>query len=334
MRFDRKTIIILAVNVLLLAAFAVSIACCAHYADLLPAQQVAERWQGVSEVRFAQVTAFRPVGKELTQNDVLQFRESAKAALTDAAFDLDEGMTLFLDAYSARSFRTVTGRRGAIEATAYAVGGDFFTFHPLNLVSGSYIKESDFARDGIVVTRELAWALFGAVDVTGLSVTIGDASYMIVGVVDTEDDAASKAANAGGLCFYAHSDAFYAPSDKFIDCYEAVIADPISDFAVDVVEQKLPKDGEIVENSARFRADRVVKLITEYGRRSMNVSAVVFPYWENAARYAEDHMALWMAAAAVTALFPLVCMGIIIVRAVRGVKAQGKRVAKRLRDRY
>ncbi len=334
MRWKRGTIIILILNALLCAALIASVAGYSHYANLLESQEAAKRWQGDTDVRFAQISCFRPVGKELSLNDIAQFRSSLETALTDAAIDTESGVTMWVDAFSSKSELTVTGNRGSIEATAYKIGGQYFTFHPLKLVSGSYISENDLARDCVVLTRALAWSLFGAIDVTGMTVTIDGVPYLVSGVVDMEDDAASLAAGSGGQCIYLHSDVRNEPADQVIDCYEIVLVDPITGFAKSTVSEKLPSGGEVVENSARYRISNIANILLDFGKRSMSASGILYPYWENAARYTEDMMALLVVLAVLAAIVPLVFLGIFIVKMIRRLNTQGKRVARKIRERY
>ena len=334
MRRKRSTILILALNALLIAAFIASVAGYSHYANLLESQAAAKRWQGESGVRFAQISCFRPVGAELSLNDIAQFRSAVESALVDASLDVEGDIRMYVDTYSSRSKLTVYGNKGSIEATAYEIGGQYFTFHPLKLVSGSYIAGDDLARDRVVLTRELAWAVFGAVDVAGMTVTIDNVPYVVAGVVDSESDAASLAAGAGGPCIYLHTDRKNTPSDAVINCYEIILADPISGFAKNTVTQSMKAGGEIVENSARYSLGSITGIIWHFGSRSMNVFGILYPYWENAARYTEDMMALMLVFAAVSAVVPLVFAGIVAVQAVRRLKVQGKRVANRIRERY
>ena len=334
MRRKRGSIMIWILNGLLIAAFCAALAGYHHYASFLESQEVAERWRGDSDVRFAQVSSFRPVGEELSRNDIEQFRSGIETALVDASIDVEGDVSVWVDAFSSESKLTVTGSRGAIEATAYAIGGQYFTFHPLKLVSGSYITEADFARDGVVLTRELAWSLFGAVDVAGMTVTIDGEPYVIAGVVDMENDTASVAAGAGGQCIYLHSDALYLSTDKVIDCYEIVLTDPITGFAKTTVTEKLPAGGEVVENSARYRLSNIAGIILEFGKRSMSTSGILYPYWENAARYTEDWMALMLVFAVLAAVVPAVFAVIVVVQVIRRLNTQGKRVARKIKDRY
>ena len=49
----------------------------------------------------------------------------------------------------------------------------------------------------------------------------------------------------------------------------------------------------------------------------MQTNAIAFPYWENAARYAEDWLALLLVLALVVAVFPVVCGVVYGVRVIR-----------------
>lgn len=321
-------------GVLLLAILSIILGLrCRSYAHMLESQQAAERWQGDSEMRFAQISCFRPVGKEVGLAQIESFRAGLDGVLAEASLETTETLNLWVDAYSSLTTLRVQGTKTTIETDAYAIGGDFFFFHPLKLVSGSYISEADLARDRVVLTRELAWALFGAVDVAGMEVVIDSKPYQVAGVVDPDIDPASTAARAGGQALYLHHDQAHAYSDEVISCYELVLADPISDFAKNAVTARFPELGEVLENSRRYKLGQIGKLLSDFGKRSMNVSGILYPTWENAARYTEDLMALFLVLTILTALVPVGLVIVLAIIAVRNLKARGKRVANRLRDR-
>ena len=48
----------------------------------------------------------------------------------------------------------------------------------------------------------------------------------------------------------------------------------------------------LVENSSRFQALSMLKIIQQFGTRSMSFKEIVFPYWENVARGYEDIFAV------------------------------------------
>lgn len=70
---------------------------------------------------------------------------------------------------------------------------------------------------------------------------------------------------------------------------------PVTGFAVNYIREKLgteEKETEIVENTTRYSLLSRLKLLTQFGTRSMNGKAIIYPYWENIARGYEDILAL------------------------------------------
>ena len=75
---------------------------------------------------------------------------------------------VYTDAYCAFGKTSVTGDHGSSDASVVAVGGNYFLFHPLDLVSGTYFSESDVMHDRVVLDETLAWKLFGGSNLTGM----------------------------------------------------------------------------------------------------------------------------------------------------------------------
>lgn len=289
--------------------------------NMLGAQQAAERFRGDSETRFAQVSAFFPVGAGKSLSDIYTFRQSVETALTGASLEAPENGSLWTDAYSAEAKITLTGSRGSASVTALGVGGDWFFFHPLRLLSGGYIRETDLMHDRVVLDEALAWKLFGGTDLAGMTVTIGDKPYIVAGVIARETDFASKKAYGGEAGLFMSYDVMNDVSPADISSYELCCADPISGFALDVAETGFP-DAVVLQNTGRFSFGSAVGLLRHFGERSMDADGVIFPYWENAARYAEDYAALFLTLAAVFGLFPLFFTVRLLVRIFIKIKVR------------
>ena len=75
---------------------------------------------------------------------------------------------VYTDAYCAFGKTSVTGDHGSSDASVIAVGGNYFLFHPLELVSGTYFSESDVMHDRVVLDETLAWKLFGGSNLAGM----------------------------------------------------------------------------------------------------------------------------------------------------------------------
>jgi hypothetical protein len=289
--------------------------------NLLEPQEAAKRFRGESDTRFAQVSVFFPVGEGKTASDVNTFRESVDTAITEASLTAPENGSLWTDAYSAEAEITVTGTKGSAEVTALGVGGDWFAFHPLHLRSGGYISETDLMHDKVVLDEELAWKLFGGFDLAGLTVTIGGEPYIIAGVVSHEDDFASEKAYSGEAGLYMYYDAMNAVSESKISCYEFICAEPISGFTLGVAQTGFP-DAVTLQNTGRFSFSSVLGIIRDFGERAMSTAGVSFPYWENAARLAENDAALMLALAFVFGAFPVFCAVFLLIRLIRRLKAK------------
>lgn len=298
----------------------------------LISQQAAVRFAGESGERFEQVSVFFPVGKEADETGIYTFRETLEKKLTDASIEEPEGGSLYRDAYSAPSEISVKGPRGAATAPVLGVGGDFFLFHPLRLLSGGYIAGGDLMHDRVVLDEELAWKLFGGPDVAGLTVTVADKPYLVAGVVRREEDFADRRAYTGGAGFFMAYDALAALDGTGIGCYELVCLSPVTGFAGDIAAESF-SGAVTVENSRRFKAEGIFKVIGDFGGRSMNTAGVVFPYWENAARLLEDYLALLLMLSLLFGLLPAVCAGTMLVIGLRRLTLRGRAAMPALRDR-
>ena len=290
-------------------------ACLIAYSNLSGAMQsqlVAERFRGESDERFSQVSAFFANGNGKTFKDIYTFRETIDPALAEAAPEETESGILWKDAYCGQAEVTVSGDKGSTTVTTLGVGGDWFYFHQLRLRSGSYIAESDLMHDSVVLDEELAWQLFGSIDLAGMKVTIGGNPYIIAGVVERETDSADKRAYIDGGGMFMHFDAMDALTpevEETIDSYELVCSDPITGFALNILETgfNLKDDvtaGIALENTGRFSYSGSLSVIEQLGTRSMSQVSIVLPYWENAARYTEDVLAVLLVAAIIFGLFP------------------------------
>lgn len=305
-QLSRKAIVWLAAA---LVCAIVAIVCFVRLHDVttcLYSQQAAERWRGESETRFAQVSVFLPAGSGIDVQTVESFRQSIDQAMQEVSLEAPEGGSLYVDAYSGATQLSVYTDHGSATVRTLGVGGDFFTFHPLRLRSGGYLTGDDFMADRVVLDEALAWTLFGSYDVAGQQVMVGERPYLVAGVVAREDDYASKKAYSGDAGMFMSYDALNLISETKIDCYEVVMADPITGYARSVVEKSFsPETDLIVENSSRYQLLNLIGVLGDFGERSMQTYAVILPYWENAARLTEDHAALWLLLAALFSLCPV-----------------------------
>ncbi len=260
-------------------------------------QTTASRWS--SKKNASQVSCFFSVGSGITQDEIIDFEHTVDGALVDASVVQESenpGARLWADAYSADGSVTISSDKGSVTADAIGIGGDFFLFHPVKLLYGSYFSGNDLMQDYCVIDEDAAWQLFGSNDVAGMTVYIGGIPHIVTGVVERQSGRLAEAAGLDStLVYVSYQTLSELGQNNGINHFEIVMPNPVTGFAVNYIKEKLGADEkktEIVENTTRYSLVSRLKLLTQFGTRSMNGKAIIYPYWENIARSYEDILAL------------------------------------------
>lgn len=260
-------------------------------------QRVDQRWD--SEGGAAQVSVFFSAQAGITQDSIEGFEHTLDSALKEASIEQDSpnpGARLWADAYSAEGTVYLSTDKGSVQADAIGIGGDFFLFHQLRLLNGSYFSGNDLMKDYVILDEDAAWQLFGSNDVAGMTVNVGGRPHMVIGVVQRPSGRLYEAAGLDGTRVFVS----YETLSKYGQCsginhFEIVMPNPVREYAVSYVREQLgspEKEVEVLENSTRYGIGRRLRLLLDFGTRSMNGKAIIYPYWENVARGYEDILAL------------------------------------------
>lgn len=281
--------------------------------DLLQSQLAAERWRGEGELRYSQISCFLPAGKAMDVEAIYTFAATIYSKLSAASLEPGRDGRLLNDAWCAFDSLPVSSDKGNGTASVIAVGGDYFSFHPLRLLSGSYISDDDFTSDRVILDEELAWRLFGGTDLQGLTVNVSGAPFVVAGVISRETDFASKKAYSGGMGLYMLFDAWCSLTESSgVEYYELVLAEPVDGFALKTVKESFPvKDAEIIENTDRFSLNCLFRHIRDFDEHFVHRAPIAYPYWENAARILEARSALCLVL--IILLFTLPAVSLIVL---------------------
>ena len=313
----KKRLRLLFINAPLLILAVVCFIVSSGYSGKLTSQLAAQRWTGESDIRFNQLSCYLSDTDELGLDDIYEFRQKLDSKLVESSIEAPENGSLYVDAWSVSGKAKAVGDHGSGDAYITAVGGDYFFFHPLRLLSGGYISDDDLMEDRVVLDKELAWRLFGGVDLEGMTMEIDGKPYVIAGVVERESDKASKAAYTYGEGLFMSFRAYAAMSEdnaKSLKCYEIVMPQPVDGFAESFLKESFKiGSGEVVNNTTRFENGQLTKIMKSFGSRSMHLNSVVYPYWENAARYNEDWAAMYLFLAIIFAVIPVVTAFVILM---------------------
>lgn len=272
-------------------------------------QRIARRWS--SEGGTAQVSCFFSPNAGVTQDSIESFEHSLDNALKEASIEQESpnpGARLWADAYSADGTITLSTDKGTVQADALGIGGDFFLFHQLRLLSGSYFSGNDLMHDYVILDRETAWQLFGSTDVAGMLVTISGRPHMVIGVVERPSGKLYEAAGLDGPRVFVSYETLSAYGNSGgINHFEIVMPNPVKQYALNYVREQLgsqEREVEVLENSTRYSIGKRLRLLLDFGTRSMNGKAIIYPYWENVARGYEDILALLTLFQMVFAIYP------------------------------
>lgn len=305
-----------------LTVFLILTAVCSQLSGQLTAQNMADRW--APDGGAAQVSCFFSQQSQVDENTIKSFEHTLDQALLESSITVESpnaSARLWADAYSTSGKLNLEGKAGQSEVNVIGVGGDFFLFHPLQLVNGAYFSGSDLMQDHIVIDEDIAWQLFGSNDVVGQQVMINGIPHLVNGVIKRDSGRLNDKAGNGSSTAYVSYETLsknLAARGQVaaINHYEIVMPNPVDGFAYGMVKDKIgieETEIEIVENTTRFKLLPMFKVLGNFGMRSMNGKAIIYPYWENIARGYEDIFALILIFRILFLLYPIVLLVILIV---------------------
>ena len=256
-------------------------------------QTVAKRWDksgNCSHISvFIKDTAF--FGK----TDIDRFEYELESKLDyNSVYSEKEDSRRYIDCYAAKSSITLEGPSKKQEVNCLAVGGDFFKFHPVKMISGTYFSGNDLMQDGVILDEETAWQLFGSTDVEGQKVLFGDRVLYVKGVYEK---------SGGKIYNYARGEKaeIFVPFELlnsdlvplYITSLEVCMPNPIDKFAVNIMNGLFTDNSlyEVVDNSSRYSVENLWTVYKNKKYRSMQNHDIIYPYWEKIARYEEDLLA-------------------------------------------
>ena len=258
-----------------------------------PDQTMAGRWSSEGDV--SQISCFFSVNARITEDRLIEFEHGVDQALTEASVipnSENPGARLWADAYSADGTVTISSDKTSLTADAVGIGGDYFLFHPVKLLYGSYFSGNDLMQDYCVIDEDAAWQLFGSSDVAGMMVYINKVPHIVTGVVERQSGRLAEAAGLDStLVYVSYKTLSEHGTNNGIKHYEIVMPNPVTGFAQKYIQENLgsdEKNTEVVENTSRYSFVSRLKLLLQFGTRSMNGKAIIYPFWENIARGYED----------------------------------------------
>ncbi len=290
----KKHIIVLLTFLAALLIYAVLSAVSGSITSAFPEQQTADRWSD-DDYSFAHIAAYFPGEYYFDDQSCMMYKrqlESALAAesITTADFTENENARLYAVGYSGEVRLSVSYNSKSVSSNVIATGEDFFIFHQMELISGSFYDESDSTYDRMVIDENLAWQLFGSSDVCGMSVTVNNVPMVVTGVVSCGGSGEEFTE------YYGSAPRAYIPIKQLqrlgyeptVTAFELLIPNPVDGFAMNIVDDWFGSDTQLVEISSRFDDTVLLKNLSGFFRSATKTDNRIYPYWENLQLIAES----------------------------------------------
>lgn len=329
----KKKYIALAVfNALCLIIFIVLSCIVTGISNSFDSQSAVDKWSTDEYSSFAYISVFFNKENGKTKNDVYMARSELQQELTTEGLinvSTNDDAVSYTDAFSAYGQTSVTRNGTSADVNVTATGGNYFLFHPEDIVTGDYYYDNDLMKDRILIDNYLAWQLFGSNDVVGMNVEINGKTFLIAGVFKRPE---------GKYIDYTYGDKsrIYMPFDTFVTMnegenaisYEVCLPNPIKGYGKDVVIKSLgitEDDCAVVESSKRFTDASMWNFTKNYNKKFIADNDIVYPFWENSQRIAEAVVAK-LFVSRIICLVPVLVT--IIYLAISGYRKMKKNKAK------
>lgn len=280
-------------------------------------QTAAQRWGKDEE--YAHISLFFSELEGVEEDTINQLNFSI-----DSKLDEDSIMTKSLaarrrvSAYSNVGKVNVASAQASKEYKAVGCGGDFFIFHPLKLLYGSYFDGDDLMQDHVILDENAAWDLFGSSDIVGQVVEVNGKRHIVSGVIKRDTGRLNKlAGNNESTIYLTYESMSSIAGNSTINCYEVLMPNPVTRYAAKLVKEAVSIEEnryELIENSSRFHWTRLIQFAAAPGARSMNEKTILYPYWENMARGLEDMITPLSVIGVLFASFVIINVCVLLIR--------------------
>ena len=304
----RLSAIFAGITAVFLLLFGIAEWICSGITADFDALNAGERWSSSGE-EYATIVLHTDSSTALSDYEVEQYAAAMKTALEEASIASSEKGSVWACSYYGESTVSLQGPKSTVTAAAMYVGGNFFTFHPLEFLYGSPFAHDPTLPDGVVLDEDLAWRLFGTLNVVGMEISWNDRILTVTGITARERDTAAYEKSYGDIPrIYMSSYGYQAGSYSEVGytTFEATLPNPVDGFADTIFRTAVKRNEDttmIRENSARYTFPNRCRILPKLPYMGMRTERIVYPYFENELQAVDFQTALWT-------LGGLICAGI------------------------
>ncbi len=279
------------------------------------------RWSANGD-SFAVISMYAEKESAFSSDQAKSWARSVDSALLESSISpSSENARSWAYTYAAQADLTIKGPMGSTKAETIAAGGDYFTFHPMDFLFGSYFLNDESVPTGIVIDSNLAWKVFGAVNIVGKTVEINGVEFTVSGVCEPESTKGIYGYTYGTRPRLFMSYAGYVAAvgqDTDVTIFEAALPNPVNGFAKNIFNKAITVNEdatEVIEVTSRYNLKNRYENMKVLKYSWIRSNRIKYPFWENEARVYDYYCAIFMifeVAAAVifvsSLLLSLVCV--------------------------
>jgi hypothetical protein len=298
--------IVLAASLLVCGIFELCVLGLKNRLDYLDA---GKRWSADGS-RYAVIGLYAEESAGISADSAEGWTHSVDGKLSEASVTPAEGARAWAYCYGTDAVLQVVGPKGNANAETIAANGDFFVFHQLKFRYGSGFLNDPVNPMGVVLDRDLAWRVFGAENVVGMTVTVSGEEFTVVGIAEKESSAGPYTRAYGTTPrMYMSYAGFSKIGEGNITFFEAALPNAVKGFAYNIFTESVPRNEDstaVAEATDRFSIKNRFENMKELTYAWVSINKIEFPYWVNEARVYDYRAAVMMlfevAAAAVGGL--------------------------------
>ena len=236
------------------------------------------------EKEYSQISVYFPSTRAFDIQSVYTYRGQIQNALKTAALvDKDAKSMQWADCAYGETVKPIASEDRTVDEVLVTVTtGDFFVFHPLELVSGCFYSDNDINLDCVVIDDLASWRLFGGMDTAGMTIKIEERIYTISGVVRSPQSHSDQIAYGSVPHIYVP----YMSLKSGMTVYEMCIPEAVEGNAKKMAEENI-QDAVIIDQTDRFD---IIKLVQGYKNLDDSImirTGFAYPWFENSLRAAE-----------------------------------------------
>ncbi len=255
-----------------------------------------ERWSAKGD-RYAVMTAYTETEHGFSDETVDGWVNAIDNALLNASITPSENGRSLAWCAGTQTTLAVEGPKGRATAETMAVKGDFFVFHPMSFAYGTGFLNDPSSPMGVVMDRELAWKVFGAENIVGMTVTIGGEEFTVVGVARRPEKGVEGYTVGDSPRLYMSLPGYRKIGSASLTFFEAALPNPVRAFASGIFSGavSLNEDTSVIrEATDRFSVKNRFENMKLLPYAWIAQNRILYPYWEDAARIYDYRCALLM----------------------------------------